>query len=726
MRKRQIETSSAATAMRWKLLPQVGRTAADSDARALQCTSMTDRNAVTAFMANVVVWPGSPTDPGYVNLHYSMLDKKNPNGKKIVTGWPTRTVEDLVQKTARALSTNYIKDLWFCTSLQSQAGKNSKGNPKAVRGATFAMKQKSIWVDIDVEPNNPKKYGTIEEALAAILLFAKTVGLPNPSALVFSGNGVHVYWISKDGLTPEEWAPYASGLKSLLLANAVRCDAGLTTDIARILRVPGTLNHKSVPPKPVQLSPTPLVMYDFETTLGFLKQFAAPVASPAKAPQSVFADGITDAQRASFSQPPVFQINEPGLEAGIDKFGDTLLKAEPIFDGCGFLREARANGGADYENPLWNLSVLCSTFMENGNAIAHEISRGYASYTHAETQQHFERKIAERKERGLGWPSCATIQSNGSTACAACPLLGKVKSPLQLGTMRPKPNQGEGYTQQPPNSGNESPYSEDEWPDGYSKGGAPLKGYANTLAAFRKLGIKFTLDTFRQKEFSEGHEIEMLNGELSDRTVTMLRDQIRRECGFYPDKETVREAITAECLRNRTNPVVAYFDGLTWDRTERLPKLLYKYLGAEDTPLNAAISVKLMCAIVRRSKQPGCKYDHEVVLQSDQGVRKSMFCEDLAVFADLFTDAGDLAGSIKEQMEIAQGKQIIEFPELAGFNQNSRERNKGYLSRRVDRARLAYAHYAKDEPRSSVPIGTTNPGGYLNDPLGSGATGTPP
>jgi putative DNA primase/helicase len=95
-----------------------------------------------------------------------------------------------------------------------------------------------------------------------------------------------------------------------------------------------------------------------------------------------------------------------------------------------------------------------------------------------------------------------------------------------------------------------------------------------------------------------------------------------------------------------------------------------------------------------------------------------MFCEDLAVFPDLFTDAGDLSGSIKEQMEITQGKQIIEFAELAGFSQNSRERSKGNLSRRVDRARLAYAHYAKDEPRSSVPIGTTNPGGYLKDPTG--------
>ena len=42
------------------------------------------------------------------------------------------------------------------------------------------------------------------------------------------------------------------------------------------------------------------------------------------------------------------------------------------------------------------------------------------------------------------------------------------------------------------------------------------------------------------------NEIKMLDGELSDRAVTMLRDQIRNKCGFYPDKETTREAITAE------------------------------------------------------------------------------------------------------------------------------------------------------------------------------------
>jgi len=69
-------------------------------------------------------------------------------------------------------------------------------------------------------------------------------------------------------------------------------------------------------------------------------------------------------------------------------------------------------------------------------------------------------------------------------------------------------------------------------------------------------------------------------------------------------------------------------------------------------------------------------------------------------------------------METAQGKQIIEFPEHAGFSRAARDRNKAALSRKVDRARMAYAHYATDAPRQWVAIATINPGGYLNDPTG--------
>ena len=239
-----------------------------------------DRNAVRAFMANVVAWPAPETPgTGYINLHYSMLDQKDPTKLFKGMGWPFTTVDTFVQRAAW-ISNNHatLRDVWFCTSTQSKAGTNKKGNPKAVRLSGNATFQKSIWIDLDVkDPAHPepskdaKKYDTTADAVKAALGFAKVVGLPNPSAIVYSGNGVHFYWISKTPLTPAEWQPFASGLKNLLLANNIMCDAAITTDIARILRVPGTFNHKDLAnPKPVQLAAMPLKMYDFTTDLDFL------------------------------------------------------------------------------------------------------------------------------------------------------------------------------------------------------------------------------------------------------------------------------------------------------------------------------------------------------------------------------------------------------------------------------------------------------------------------
>jgi hypothetical protein len=345
-------------------------------------------------------------------------------------GWPMRDLTTFLNKAAWVHSTNNLKDVWFCTSLQRDSGKNTRGNPKAVRGAHLALKQKSIWIDVDVDPADPKKYPTIEVALRELLAFVAAVRLPTPSSIVFSGGGLHVYWISDVPLDPPDWQTYAQGLKNLLLANAIKCDTGLTTDIARILRVPGTFNHKYDPPKEVSLAVMPLTIYNFPTQLSFLKQFAGPPGPSPKTPNVLYADGVTP---ESFGKPnPLFAGLNDTLGAGIGVHSDQSLKAEPIFKQCKFMGHALKTGGADYDNPLWNLSVLCSTFMENGNAIAHAISQGHVSYTKDDTQALYDRKVADRHDRGLGYPSCSTIQSNGCKSCATCPLFSKGKSPLNI------------------------------------------------------------------------------------------------------------------------------------------------------------------------------------------------------------------------------------------------------------------------------------------------------
>jgi hypothetical protein len=404
--------------------------------------SITDWDALQAFMTHVVPWPTSVQDPGYVNLHYSWIDRKDPTKLHKGGGWPFRTVETFIGRASWLNTTTQFKDAWFCLSLQSQVKPNAVNpqKPKAHRLAGNALAVKALWIDADVGTKKGE-YATVEDALKALILFRERHGLPQYSALVASGGGLHAYWISKTALTVKEWAPYAEGLRALLLADGVVKDPGITTDVARILRVPGTFNHKTNPPKPVLLLNTPLVMYDFPAQLAVLPTMAPATSTVQGVPaptHSLFAEGVNP-DRFKNGPAAVFAMlkGEPDLHAGIDKHEDMLLDPRPIFKQCGFYKEALRTGGADYDNALWMYSVLGATFMENGNVFAHEISKGHASYSEVDTQTLYDRKLAERVDRGLGWPSCATISGAGCKSCATCPLLNKIKSPLNLANRKP-------------------------------------------------------------------------------------------------------------------------------------------------------------------------------------------------------------------------------------------------------------------------------------------------
>lgn len=389
------------------------------------------------FLESVLTWPGSATAPGWINLHVNAKNNEpNKNGgKPWVVGWPYKTVDDLLDRLNWAMSTDAFFNAWVCMSQQSEASTNKAGKPKAVRKAANATLFKAIWIDCDVKPGDANHYHTMQEAFAALTAFRQSAGLPFPSVIVNSGGGLHIYWVSDTPLTLDDWRPYAHGLKALLLNAGVKCDTGLTTDAARILRVPGTLNHKYDPPRPVQLLHNG-VPYTFEQTIGFLKHAkleptTSQVSVPAKSPVVVIEPGaVFDAPDSAFGG----LAPDDALQAGIEPREAFLVDPAPLFSskGCAFLTNALLTGGKDYDNPQWNLSVLCTAFMENGNAIAHAISKGYAEYDQAETQALYERKVADRADRGIGYPSCAAIAGSGSAVCQGCPHFKKGKSPLNI------------------------------------------------------------------------------------------------------------------------------------------------------------------------------------------------------------------------------------------------------------------------------------------------------
>jgi hypothetical protein len=368
--------------------------------------------SIGEFMSRVMPWPQGH---GFVNLHWRTPNPRDTS-KDFWHGKPVQNVPDFLGLLTWVRKQPQTKDIYFCLSLQSQSTKNKRGNIVAVRSSTNALMLKSIWLDIDIkEP--PKGYATLDEALAALEAFCVENRLPSPSALVGSGGGLHVYWISNRPLPPDEWQEYANGLKAAVTKFGLRCDAGCTIDAARVLRVPNTFNFKTQPPRPVKLLAIKEANkdYDFAEKFGHIRTASA-------TPKTAF----------DLSNFPKRTGKVESLAEGLDKPESKPLAWKPVVDNCAFVRNALQTQGRDYSQPMWNLTTLIATFMEEGHDFAHLMSRGHKEYDPEKTEELWQRKVREREQRGLGYPSCNAIQAAGCTDCATCPLLSLGKSPLNI------------------------------------------------------------------------------------------------------------------------------------------------------------------------------------------------------------------------------------------------------------------------------------------------------
>ena len=143
-------------------------------------------------------------------------------------------------------------------------------------------------------------------------------------------------------------------------------------------------------------------------------------------------------------------------------------------------------------------------------------------------------------------------------------------------------------------------------------------------------------------------------------------------------------------FKPRPVPVFDYLDAL-WDGKPRVDRWLTTYAGAEDSEYVRAVGALMLIAGVRRIRKPGCKFDEMLVLeQPNQGTDKSSALAVLAVNDDWFCDDLPLNTDSKGVIEALRGRWIIEVAELSGMRKAEVEHVKSLLSRRIDRARMAY------------------------------------
>jgi predicted P-loop ATPase len=217
---------------------------------------------------------------------------------------------------------------------------------------------------------------------------------------------------------------------------------------------------------------------------------------------------------------------------------------------------------------------------------------------------------------------------------------------------------------------------------------------------------------------------------LEDRELVEMWARTDEECHFRPEWQLYSRIIKRIAWGNPFHPVRDYLDALTWDGVARIDRWLHVYGGAADTTKRdsveatgqtylQAISSIVLIAAVRRIRQPGCKYDEMVILESPQGFNKSTALHALCPRGEWFSDDFPLNLKSKELIEATLGKWIIEASDLSGKRKAEVDRLKAMLSRQTDGpVRKAYGYLPIERPRHFILIGTTNSAAYLNDPTG--------
>lgn len=235
-------------------------------------------------------------------------------------------------------------------------------------------------------------------------------------------------------------------------------------------------------------------------------------------------------------------------------------------------------------------------------------------------------------------------------------------------------------------------------------------------------------DLFAQRDIIVNPDSEFMGthpGEVDDTALAKMAQYIethyglKTSIGALTDKMLLPTATAATDKQpgRGFNPVIEFIGKADeWDGTPRLDTLLIDYLGAEDTPLNRAISRKVFVAAVARAINPGCKFDYCLVLQGEQGAGKSTF---ISVMAGNWLGSLSLSAGAKEQCETLTASWIVEIPELKGMRQADTDTIKDLISRQSDDYRAAYARKRNNNARHCIFIASTNDNNFLKDTTGN-------
>ena len=168
---------------------------------------------------------------------------------------------------------------------------------------------------------------------------------------------------------------------------------------------------------------------------------------------------------------------------------------------------------------------------------------------------------------------------------------------------------------------------------------------------------------------------------------------------------------------NAFNPVKNYLEVVAKTASPiSLDNLSSRYFGTSN-PLYDAFLKRTLIAAVARTYEPGCKHDLALVLQGEQGIRKSTF---FSVLGGEWFDDSMSDGRNKDDLIILHKCWIQEWGEIERvFGKRQAGELKAFITRKKDTFRQPYGLTALECPRRSIIVGSVNDSQFLVDPTGN-------
>lgn len=296
-------------------------------------------------------------------------------------------------------------DAYFALGTFEEAGSREADNVKQMR---------AFFMDLDcgvhLKTGKPKSFPDQAAAVSALKDFVKRNSLPRPY-LINSGYGVHVYWPLTAPVDFMTWFPVAEKLKALAKAQGFKADEAVTSDAARVLRVPGTRNHKGEDPKPVTFfgmsAPPPVNFFDFSSKIdtnagGLVMPIPARSFAPS-GPNTALMDALIGKRESSFK---------------------LILQKTAAGKGCAQLAHAIKNR-ATLEEPMWRAALSIAKHCTDAGKAATVVSIDHPDYD--------EHVMMRKMDLIKGPYLCARFEEFNPGGCQSCPHWNKIKSPIVLG-----------------------------------------------------------------------------------------------------------------------------------------------------------------------------------------------------------------------------------------------------------------------------------------------------